>query len=264
MSVGSSSRFHVNMYITCSNKIAGFENLDLHHDTDRSYNYLQNSHMLSITDWREVQQTRAVPTWAKVAVREGASSCWSHPDSQSSGSPRSIKELIRKYDLELTASTFLIVDADQASLEIACQWQRCMGGQVSFKNTPKVPEILLIEPPCNPTPTIPGHLSFWVVKLRYQPKSQRSKFLSLFRWQRPFQTLTSSSVFFPVFLVLTLVNLACFFPGVRQGPGLWSLVQSRLKCIFFKLKSLFLYSIKNVRCSPKKTLLLKPGPSAYS
>lgn len=51
--------------------------------------------------------------------------------SKGRGPRRSIKDLIRKYDLELTASTFLIIDADQASLEIACQWQRCMGGQVT-------------------------------------------------------------------------------------------------------------------------------------
>jgi len=51
--------------------------------------------------------------------------------SKGRGPRRSIKDLIRKYDLELTASTFLIMDADQASLEIACQWQRCMGGQVT-------------------------------------------------------------------------------------------------------------------------------------
>ena len=44
---------------------------------------------------------------------------------------RSVKELIRKYDLELTASTFLILDSDPTSLEIACEWQRCMGGQVT-------------------------------------------------------------------------------------------------------------------------------------
>ena len=44
---------------------------------------------------------------------------------------RSVKDLIRKYDLELTASTFLILDSDPTSLEIACEWQRCMGGQVT-------------------------------------------------------------------------------------------------------------------------------------
>ena len=45
---------------------------------------------------------------------------------------RSVKELIRRYDLELTAATFLIIDSDPASLEIACEWQRCMGGQVGI------------------------------------------------------------------------------------------------------------------------------------
>jgi hypothetical protein len=43
---------------------------------------------------------------------------------------RSIKELIRKYSLELTAATFLIVDHDDTSLDIACLWQKCMGGKV--------------------------------------------------------------------------------------------------------------------------------------
>ena len=50
---------------------------------------------------------------------------------------RSVKELMRRYDLELTASTFLIIDSDQASLEIACEWQRCMGGQVCKKKEKK-------------------------------------------------------------------------------------------------------------------------------
>jgi hypothetical protein len=43
---------------------------------------------------------------------------------------RSMKELIRKYSLELTAATFLIVDHDETSLDIACLWQKCMGGKV--------------------------------------------------------------------------------------------------------------------------------------
>ena len=50
--------------------------------------------------------------------------------SRGRGPRRSVKDLIRRYDLELTASTFLIVDSDPTSLEIACEWQRCMGGQV--------------------------------------------------------------------------------------------------------------------------------------
>ena len=43
---------------------------------------------------------------------------------------RSVRDFMNKYTLELTAASFLIVDADQASLDIACDWQRCMGGQV--------------------------------------------------------------------------------------------------------------------------------------
>ena len=82
-------------------------------------------------------------------AREGRDLCLLDLDYQSSGLPRSIKDLIRKYDLELTASTFLIMDADQASLEIACQWQRCMGGQVGGV-TLKEP-IPYVEPPCNKT-----------------------------------------------------------------------------------------------------------------
>ena len=47
------------------------------------------------------------------------------------GPRRSVKDLIRRYSLELTAATFLIIDSDPTSLEIACEWQRCMGGQVT-------------------------------------------------------------------------------------------------------------------------------------
>jgi len=54
--------------------------------------------------------------------------------SKGRGPKRSVKELIRRYDLELTAATFLIIDSDPASLEIACEWQRCMGGQVFVRN----------------------------------------------------------------------------------------------------------------------------------
>ena len=45
---------------------------------------------------------------------------------------RSIKELIRKYDLELTASTFLIIDYNDASMEIACEWQQCIGDSINL------------------------------------------------------------------------------------------------------------------------------------
>ena len=103
--------------------------MSLSFDVWSDYHTLHLSHTLWTTDWREAPQTLAAQTWVKVVGQEGRKS-WSNLDYQSSGWLRSIKELIRKYDLELTASTFLIMDADQASLEIACQWQRCMGGQV--------------------------------------------------------------------------------------------------------------------------------------
>lgn len=54
--------------------------------------------------------------------------------SKGRGPRRSVKDLIRRYDLELTASTFLIIDSDPTSLEIACEWQRCMGGQVNISH----------------------------------------------------------------------------------------------------------------------------------
>ena len=41
---------------------------------------------------------------------------------------------MKKYGLKLTAATFLIVDTSPASLEIACEWQACMGGQVFLKD----------------------------------------------------------------------------------------------------------------------------------
>ncbi len=37
---------------------------------------------------------------------------------------RSTKNFQKKYGLELTAATFLIVDYSDASMEIACQWQQ--------------------------------------------------------------------------------------------------------------------------------------------
>ncbi len=42
---------------------------------------------------------------------------------------------MRKYDLRLTAATFLIIDPNSASVELACQWQKCMGGQVQCRQT---------------------------------------------------------------------------------------------------------------------------------
>ena len=46
------------------------------------------------------------------------------------GPYRSTKDFIKKYGLKLVASTFLIIDSSTASIEIACEWQQCMGGEV--------------------------------------------------------------------------------------------------------------------------------------
>ena len=46
------------------------------------------------------------------------------------GPYRSTKEFIKKYGLRLVAATFLIIDTSNASVEIACEWQQCMGGEV--------------------------------------------------------------------------------------------------------------------------------------
>ena len=43
---------------------------------------------------------------------------------------RSTKDLIRQYGLRLSAATFLIIDHNEASIELACQWQSCMEGEV--------------------------------------------------------------------------------------------------------------------------------------
>merc|ERR1712242_202639 len=50
------------------------------------------------------------------------------------GPYRSTKDFMKKYGLKLTAATFLIVDTSPASIEIACEWQACMGGQVFLKD----------------------------------------------------------------------------------------------------------------------------------
>ena len=47
---------------------------------------------------------------------------------------RSTKEFMKKYGLRLVAATFLIIDSSQASIEIACEWQTCMGGEVFLKD----------------------------------------------------------------------------------------------------------------------------------
>ena len=51
---------------------------------------------------------------------------------------------MRKYSLELTAATFLIVDHEETSLDIACLWQKCMGGKVRqlfLENLDKTPRV---------------------------------------------------------------------------------------------------------------------------
>jgi len=50
------------------------------------------------------------------------------------GPYRSTKDFMKKYGLKLTAATFLIVDTSPASIEIACEWQACMGGQVFLRD----------------------------------------------------------------------------------------------------------------------------------
>ena len=47
---------------------------------------------------------------------------------------RSTKNFQRKYDLELTAATFLIIDYSVASMEIACEWQKCIGDTINLVN----------------------------------------------------------------------------------------------------------------------------------
>ena len=45
---------------------------------------------------------------------------------------RSTKNFQKKYNLELTASTFLIIDYNDASMEIACEWQQCIGDSINL------------------------------------------------------------------------------------------------------------------------------------
>ena len=50
------------------------------------------------------------------------------------GPYRSTKDFIKKYGLRLVAATFLIINSSTASIEIACEWQTCMGGEVFLKD----------------------------------------------------------------------------------------------------------------------------------
>ena len=45
---------------------------------------------------------------------------------------RSTKNFQKKYNLELTAATFLIIDYNDASMEIACEWQKCIGDTINL------------------------------------------------------------------------------------------------------------------------------------
>ena len=45
---------------------------------------------------------------------------------------RSTKNFAKKYNLELTAATFLIVAHSDASMEIACEWQKCIGDTINL------------------------------------------------------------------------------------------------------------------------------------
>ena len=45
---------------------------------------------------------------------------------------RSTKNFKKKYNLELTAATFLIIDYNEESMDIACEWQRCIGDTINL------------------------------------------------------------------------------------------------------------------------------------
>ena len=45
---------------------------------------------------------------------------------------RSTKNFAKKYNLELSAATFLIIDYSEASMEIACEWQKCIGDTINL------------------------------------------------------------------------------------------------------------------------------------
>ena len=45
---------------------------------------------------------------------------------------RSTKNFQKKYGLTLTAATFVIIDYSEASMEIACEWQKCIGDTINL------------------------------------------------------------------------------------------------------------------------------------
>ncbi len=46
--------------------------------------------------------------------------------------PRSTRDFIKKYGMDLWAATFLVVDHNEASDDIACEWQKCMKASPDF------------------------------------------------------------------------------------------------------------------------------------
>jgi len=52
--------------------------------------------------------------------------------SNGRGPFKSTKNFMKKYNLDLTAATFIIVDSNEASMEIACEWQKCIGDTINL------------------------------------------------------------------------------------------------------------------------------------
>jgi len=52
--------------------------------------------------------------------------------SNGRGPFKSTKNFQKKYGLTLTAATFLIIDYSEASMEIACEWQKCIGDTINL------------------------------------------------------------------------------------------------------------------------------------
>ena len=52
--------------------------------------------------------------------------------------PRSTRDFIKKYGMDLWAATFLVVDHNEASDDIACEWQKCMKAGPDFLPPKKV------------------------------------------------------------------------------------------------------------------------------
>jgi len=52
--------------------------------------------------------------------------------SNGRGPFKSTKNFMKKYNLRLTAATFIILDTNDASMEIACEWQQCIGNTINL------------------------------------------------------------------------------------------------------------------------------------